>query len=74
MVEVPLLISLMMICRSRGLYMGYDYETILDEVDKLSLQGLVEEAKELVRELVPPLFAVDFTNLMELIERNTYKL
>lgn len=54
--------------------MGYDYEAILDEVDKLSLQGLVEEAKELVRELVPPLFAVDFTNLMELIERNTYKL
>ena len=39
--------------------MGYDYETILDEVDKLSLQGLVEEAKKLVRELVPPLFAVD---------------
>ena len=54
--------------------MGYDYEMILDEVDKLSLQGLIEEAKELVRELVPPLFAVDFTNLMELIERNTYKL
>lgn len=54
--------------------MGYDYEMILDEVDKLSLQGLIEEAKELVREFVPPLFAVDFTNLMELIERNTYKL
>lgn len=54
--------------------MGYDYEMILDEVDKLSLQGRIEEAKELVRELVPPLFAVDFTNLMELIERNTYKL
>lgn len=54
--------------------MGYDYETILDEVDKLSLQGLIEEAKDLVRKLVPPLFAIDFTNLMELIERNTYKL
>jgi hypothetical protein len=54
--------------------MGYDYEMILDEVDKLSLQGLVEEAKELVRKVVPPLFAIDFTNLMELIERNTYKL
>lgn len=54
--------------------MGYDYEMILNEVDKLSLQGRVEEAKELVRELVPPLFAIDFTNLMELIERNTYKL
>lgn len=54
--------------------MGYDYEMILDEVDKLSLQGRVEEAKEFVREQVPPLFAVDFTNLMELIERNTYKL
>lgn len=54
--------------------MGYDYEMILDKVDKLSLQGLIEEAKELVREFVPPLFAVDFTNLMELIERNAYKL
>ncbi|PYH22611.1 hypothetical protein KMD03_gp06 [Lactococcus phage CHPC1183] len=54
--------------------MGYDYEMILNEVDKLSLQGRVEEAKELVREFVPPLFAIDFTNLMELIERNTYKL
>ncbi|AAA92163.1 putative [Lactococcus phage c2] len=54
--------------------MGYDYEMILDEVDKLSLQGRVEEAKEFVRKLVPPLFAIDFTNLMELIERNEYKL
>ena len=54
--------------------MGYDYEMILDEVAKLSLKGLVEEAKELVRKVVPPLFAIDFTNLMELIERNTYKL
>lgn len=54
--------------------MGYDYEMILDEVDKLSLRGKIEEAKELVREFVPPIFAVDFTNLMELIERNTYKL
>lgn len=54
--------------------MGYDYEEILDEVDKLSLQGQIEEAKEFVREQVPPLFAIDFTNLMELIERNEYKL
>lgn len=54
--------------------MGYDYEMILDEVDKLSLKGRIEEAKELVRAQVPPLFAVDFTNLMELIERNSYKL
>ena len=54
--------------------MGYDYEEILDKTDKLSLQGRIEEAKEFVREQVPPLFAVDFTNLMELIERNEYKL
>lgn len=54
--------------------MGYDYEEILDEVDKLSLHGRIEEAKELVRELVPPLFAIDFINLMELIERNQYKI
>lgn len=54
--------------------MGYDYEMILDEVDKMSLQGRIEEAKEFVREQVPPLFAIDFTNLMELIERNEYKL
>ena len=54
--------------------MGYDYEEILDEVDKLSLQGQIEEAKEFVREQVPPLFAIDFTNLMELIERYEYKI
>lgn len=54
--------------------MVYDYEMILDEVDKMSLQGRIEEAKEFVREQVPPLFAIDFTNLMELIERNEYKL
>lgn len=54
--------------------MGYDYEMILDEVDKMSLQGRIEEAKEFVREQVPLLFAIDFTNLMELIERNEYKL
>lgn len=54
--------------------MGYDYEMILDKVDKMSLQGRIEEAKEFVREQVPPLFAIDFTNLMELIERNEYKL
>lgn len=54
--------------------MGYDYELILDQVDKMSLQGRIEEAKEFVREQVPPLFAIDFTNLMELIERNEFKL
>lgn len=54
--------------------MVYDYEMILDEVDKMSLQGRIEEAKEFVREQVPPLFAIDFINLMELIERNEYKL
>lgn len=54
--------------------MGYDYEMILDEVDKMSLQGRIEEAKEFVREQVPPLFAIDFINLMELIERNEYKI
>lgn len=54
--------------------MEYDYELILDQVDKMSLQGRIEEAKEFVREQVPPLFAIDFTNLMELIERNEFKL
>lgn len=54
--------------------MVYDYEMILDEVDKMSLQGRIEEAKEFVREQVPPLFAIDFINLMELIERNEFKI
>lgn len=54
--------------------MGYDYDEILDKVDKLSLQGRIEEAKEFIREQVPPIFAIDFINLMELIERNQYKI
>lgn len=54
--------------------LDYDYEEVLDTVDKLSLAGKVEEAKEYARKCVPPIFAIDLTNLLELIERNEYKL
>lgn len=55
-----------------------EYEQLLDKVDKLTLEGKVIEAKELMADNLSPLFyeedVINEHKLNELVELNTLKL
>nr|DAL35456.1 MAG TPA_asm: hypothetical protein [Caudoviricetes sp.] len=51
-----------------------DYENALDIVDKLVLAGKPNEARQWIYEHVMPLYAVEYTNLLELVELGEYKI